>query len=96
MAQPPLASMAGIWCFMHRKAVQSAGGVSSVCPEDGPEGVDQAAENGDDDGDDGPAGCPLVSPDQVRVLGKSHPGATARVASPARVAQTAEQRTRNA
>jgi integrase len=40
------------------EAARSAGGVSSMCPDEGSEGVDQAVEHGDDDDDDGPAGVP--------------------------------------
>jgi hypothetical protein len=39
-------------------AARSAGGVSSVCPDEGSEGDDHAVEHSDDDDDDGQAGVP--------------------------------------
>jgi len=40
------------------EAARLAGGVSSVCPDEGSEGVDQMDEDGDDDDDDGSSGVP--------------------------------------
>jgi integrase len=40
------------------EAASRAAGVSSVCPEDGPEGGDETAAEGGDDDDDGLGGVP--------------------------------------
>jgi hypothetical protein len=40
------------------EAARASGSVSQVCPNEGSEGIDEAADEGQDDDDDGPPGEP--------------------------------------